>query len=107
MTRKAVEWHFFDPDTAAEWDEQMAAKQPGAPAADDNAHETSQAARKVRYLYELICVIALLYGLSVYLLWQQAAQRIAVLEQEVATLRDDVVSVAQSHLVAPAATKDE
>ena len=90
MKRKSIEWQFFDSDTEAEWDEQTLASQLTAQDGDSNSQDKSKAARKMRYLYELIGVIALLYGLTVYLLWQQAAQRIAVMENEVMALHSAV-----------------
>ena len=41
-------------------------------------------------LYELILGIAFLYGIAVYFIWQQSAQRINMLDEEVAVLRNMV-----------------
>ena len=86
MERSPIEWHFFDADTEAEWSQSTV--QLAALDASSHSKEIVRNAPKMRYVYELICAIALLCGVAVYLLWQHAAQRITMIEREVAALRN-------------------
>lgn len=80
-TQSTFEWQLVqeeDPN-AVHW--------PAAPATVD----PSGPKRLYRsHLYELLLAITLLYGVAGYLIWQQAAQRMAALENELATLRSEL-----------------
>ncbi|MEZ4863689.1 MAG: hypothetical protein R3C14_20375 [Caldilineaceae bacterium] len=83
-TQQKLEWHFSkdEDDTSDQWDV-LSHKVTG-----DATHTP-----RPTLLYELLLGIALLYGIALYLIWQQAAQRMAVLEEEVTTLQQEIASL--------------
>lgn len=104
MTQQPLEWQFSDTDAATEWPSATVSGQLVAEDADGRSQAVPHASPKIRYLYELICAIALLYGISVYLLWQQAAERIMAMEREVAALRNEIIALQQNNTEAVLAT---
>jgi len=99
-----MEWHFFDDDLNAAWKEVTAqpADPSGAASVDDETAASERGPPSVRYLYELLGGMVLLYGVLVYLLWQQALQRFDLLEAEVADLRSEIAAWTQAEAAAPA-----
>ena len=96
MARQSLEWHFFDAEKETEWSKRT--NQLADQESSSHSEETICNAPKMRYVYELICAIALLYGVVAYLLWQHVAQRNAVIEGDVAALRDEVAALQRSGL---------
>lgn len=95
MTQQPLEWQFCDTDAAIEWPSETASGQFVPEDAAGSAQAVPRSSSKMHYLYELICAIALLYAISVYLLWQQAAARITAMEREVAALHNEIVALPQ------------
>ncbi|MEZ4708146.1 MAG: hypothetical protein R3A44_13125 [Caldilineaceae bacterium] len=96
MARQNLEWLFSDADVEAAWLEQTATAQPDLSGADGAPEEANHAPIKLTYLYELICGIALLYGVILYLLWQQTTAQNAVIAQEIIALHNEVSALQQS-----------
>ncbi|MCB0123903.1 MAG: hypothetical protein KDE58_16730 [Caldilineaceae bacterium] len=106
MTRKPLEWQFFDSDAATDWPPQTLSKQFAKEDVGRDGTGTLRSSLKMRYLYELICTIALLHGVIVYLLWQQTEKRIEVVESELALLRAQMTTLQQNDAADPVLTVD-
>ncbi|MEZ4658083.1 MAG: hypothetical protein R2911_10960 [Caldilineaceae bacterium] len=94
MARRSIEWHFFDAASETEWHKLNT--QPTDPTGAGNAQGPVWERRKMHFLYELIISVALLYGVVIYLLWQQTVQKLDLIAGEVATQRETVSVVQQS-----------
>ncbi|MEZ4862679.1 MAG: hypothetical protein R3C14_15295 [Caldilineaceae bacterium] len=107
MRHQFLEWQFCDTDAETEWppqtpSAQLVAEEPGKTTAG-----APQPSPKARYLYELICGIALLYGITVYLLWQQATEQTAAIERDMITLRNEFTAFKQRSIEDALTTTDE
>lgn len=104
--REPLEWQFSDSDAETDWPPKTLSKQLAKEDISRNGTGTWRSSRKTRYLYELICAIALLHGVIVYLLWQQAEQRIEVMESELAVLHEQMTTLQQNDAADPVPTVD-
>ena len=48
-----------------------------------------QAPRQLHRLYELVLIIAVVYGLAIFLIWQRIEQRMVAIEDDLLALQDD------------------
>ncbi|MEZ4619083.1 MAG: hypothetical protein R2867_26710 [Caldilineaceae bacterium] len=107
MRRQTLEWQFCDADAETAWPPQTPSVQL---IGDDTGKTTAgapQPSPKARYRYELVCGIALLYGITVYLLWRQATGQIAVIERDMVALRNEFTAFKQRGIENDLATSDE
>lgn len=95
MAHQNLEWHFVDAEAEVTGAEEMSTDSPVEPDIKQTAEDAKDEPKKMGYLYELICGIAFLYGVTLYLVWQQATQQIALIEQNVAALHDGISALQQ------------
>lgn len=97
-TKSPLEWQFVQEEDPNAVSNAVPNAIPG-PAAPASVDSSERQWSRLSHLYELLLGIALLYGVAVYLIWQQAAHRMVELENELATLRSEL----STHQVAVAA----
>lgn len=81
-SNQQLEWHFTQEDHA-----EPSSSWRSLP---DEERRSESHRSKRSHFYELILAIAVIYGLAVYFLWQQAERRMSVLEDEVAALQREL-----------------
>lgn len=77
-----IEWQFLEEENedAPQWQRHI----------DDDKSKNAQATPVLHRLYELIIVIAVIYGSVVCLVWQQSARRHAALAEELEAVRSEL-----------------
>lgn len=88
---RQFEWYLLEETGSNDDGEDLFDQQSSASKGGDD--ENGKRSRQYLRLYELILGIALLYGVAVYLLWQRADQRMAMLEEEIIALQPALANI--------------